>query len=237
MTLPKLEGNGEESLAGYRGRWVLVNFWASWCPPCRGEAPALEVFQRRHGNAEFTILGIDSRDLSEDGEAFVDRYGISYPQLRDGNGSAAHDFGASAFPENFLIDPHGRVRLMWKGPVTLDALNEEVVPLLHQKKGPNGARFQSLPKGGGMSTIYTVEEGTGYHRSVATRIRRLALEVGDLVEIDGRRYEVVPDRMGGVTIEPSITPMAELEERWGTKPAPAEDFERPTADDPADGGG
>lgn len=134
VTLPKLEGNGEESLAGYRGHWVLVNFWASWCPPCRGEAPALEIFQKQHGNAGFTILGIDSRDLSEDGEAFVDRYGISYPQLRDGNGSAAHDFGASAFPENFLIDPKGRVRLTWTGPVTLDDLNEEVVPLLHRKE-------------------------------------------------------------------------------------------------------
>lgn len=144
VTLPRLEGSGEGSLASYRGRWVLINFWASWCPPCREEAPALEEFQKQHGNAEFTILGIDSRDLSDDGSAFVDHYGISYPQLRDGDGSAAHGFGASAFPENFLIDPKGRVRLMWTGPVTLDDLNEEVVPLLHQKENREVSGIGSL---------------------------------------------------------------------------------------------
>lgn len=133
VRLPKLAGGGEGSLAGYRGRWVLVNFWASWCPPCREEAPTLEEFQKRHGDARFTVLGIDSRDLSGDGRAFVARYGLSYPQLRDGQGSAAHDYGTSGFPENFLIDPKGRLRLMWAGPVTLDELNEEVVPLLQRK--------------------------------------------------------------------------------------------------------
>lgn len=130
VTLPKLEGGSEESLADYRGRWVLVNFWASWCPPCREEAPALEEFHERHGSARFTILGIDSEDLSGDGKAFLDRYEISYPQLRDGEGSAAHDFGTSGFPENFLIDPKGRLRLIWPGPITLSDLNEEVAPLL-----------------------------------------------------------------------------------------------------------
>ncbi|MBS1879463.1 MAG: TlpA family protein disulfide reductase [Actinobacteria bacterium] len=130
VALPKLEGGGEGSLASYRGRWVLVNFWASWCPPCREEAPALEEFQQRHGGAAFTVLGIDSGDLSDDGKAFVGRYGLSYPQLRDGQGSAAHDFGTSGFPESFLISPQGRLRMMWAGPVTLDELNEEVAPLL-----------------------------------------------------------------------------------------------------------
>jgi len=128
--LPRLEGDGSESLADYRGRWVLVNFWASWCEPCRDEAPGLERFQRRHGGADFTVLGIDSRDLSGDGRAFVASYGLTYPQLRDGDGSAARDFGASAVPENFLIDPAGRVRLLVSGPITEEYLNEEVAPLL-----------------------------------------------------------------------------------------------------------
>jgi len=66
------------------------------------------------------------------------------------------------------------------------------------------------------------------------KARKLDLDVGDLVEIDGRRYEVAPDRMGGVTLESPITPMAELEEGWGTSPASAEDFERLTADYPTD---
>jgi cytochrome c biogenesis protein CcmG, thiol:disulfide interchange protein DsbE len=128
--LPRLEGGGNASLADYRGRWVLVNFWASWCVPCRQEAPALESFQRRHGDSHFTVLGIDSRDLSGDGRAFVRRFGLSYPQLRDGDGSMAHDFGTTGVPENFLIDPRGRVRLLLRGPVSEEYLDGEVAPLL-----------------------------------------------------------------------------------------------------------
>jgi cytochrome c biogenesis protein CcmG, thiol:disulfide interchange protein DsbE len=128
--LPRLEGGGSASLADYRGRWVLVNFWASWCIPCREEAPALESFQRRHGDDGFTVLGIDSRDLSGDGRAFVRRFGLRYPQLRDGDGSMAHDFGTTGVPENFLIDPRGRVRLLLRGPVSEEYLDGEVAPLL-----------------------------------------------------------------------------------------------------------
>ncbi len=128
--LPRLEGGGNGSLADYRGRWVLVNFWASWCIPCREEAPALEDFQRRHGGGTFTVLGIDSRDLSGDGRAFVRRFGLSYPQLRDGDGSAAHDFGTTGVPENFLVDPRGRVRLLVPGPISDEYLDRYVAPLL-----------------------------------------------------------------------------------------------------------
>ena len=129
--LPRLEGGGAGSLADYRGRWVLVNFWASWCIPCREEAPALEEFQRRHGDGDFTVLGIDSRDLSGDGLAFVRRFGLSYPQLRDGDGATAHEYGTTGVPENFLVDPRGRVRLLLRGPVTAEYLDGQVAPLLN----------------------------------------------------------------------------------------------------------
>jgi cytochrome c biogenesis protein CcmG/thiol:disulfide interchange protein DsbE len=128
--LPRLEGEGSGSLADYRGRWVLVNFWASWCIPCREEAPALERFQQRHGDARFTVLGVDSRDLSGDGRAFVRRFELSYPQLRDGNGDAAHEYGTTGVPENFLVDPAGRVRLLVRGPVSEEYLDRYVAPLL-----------------------------------------------------------------------------------------------------------
>ena len=132
--LPRLEGSGSESLAAYRGRWVLVNIWASWCIPCRAEAPDLESFQQRYGGPKFTVLGIDSRDLSGDGQAFVDRFGLSYPQLRDGNGDAAHEYGTTGVPENYLVDPTGTVRLHVPGPVGEEYLSSEVAPLLPKEK-------------------------------------------------------------------------------------------------------
>lgn len=133
-SLPRLEGGGDESLADYRGRWVLVNFWASWCIPCRDEAPALEEFQRQHGDAKFTVLGVDTRDLTDDGREFVRRYGLSYPQLRDGNGDAAHDYGTTGVPENFLVDPAGKVRWVLAGPVDEEYLRDQVAPFLPKEK-------------------------------------------------------------------------------------------------------
>lgn len=132
--LPRLGSGGEGSLAEYRGRWVLVNFWASWCEPCKEEAPVLERFQRQHGGPGFTVLGIDSRDLTSDGLDFVRRYGLSYPQLRDGDGAAAHDFGTTGVPENFLVDPRGKVRLLVRGPVDEEYLQSNVAPFLPKGK-------------------------------------------------------------------------------------------------------
>lgn len=129
-TLPQLEGNDSESLSDYKGRWVLVNFWASWCIPCRAEAPALEEFQQQHGGPRFTVLGIDTQDLSGDAKAFVERYGLSYPQLRDGNGDNADEYGTTGVPENFLVDPAGKVRLVVAGPISEEKLRGEVAPLV-----------------------------------------------------------------------------------------------------------
>jgi hypothetical protein len=73
---------------------------------------------------------------------------------------------------------------------------------------------------------------------MATAVKKLDVAVGEIVEIEGRRYEVVPNREGGLTLETPITPMADLDAEWGTRPAARNDFERLTADDlPPDGEG
>jgi cytochrome c biogenesis protein CcmG, thiol:disulfide interchange protein DsbE len=129
--LPKLEGAGSGSVADYRGSWLLVNVWASWCTPCREESPTLERFYRAHREQGFTILGIASNDLSGDALSFVRRYGITYPQLRDGNGDfSQEELGTTGAPESFLVGPDGKLVLHRLGPVTRDYLDSNVVPYL-----------------------------------------------------------------------------------------------------------
>ena len=129
--LVALNDSGSGEIADYRGKWVLVNFWASWCEPCRSEAPALQSFQQEHGTGNFTVLGIDLDDTTDDALAFVERYGLTYPQLRDGDGRDRREaFGMTGFPESFLIDPEGNVALIRRGPVDEGYLKDNVAPLI-----------------------------------------------------------------------------------------------------------
>jgi cytochrome c biogenesis protein CcmG, thiol:disulfide interchange protein DsbE len=131
--LTKLDGTGQGEIADYRGRWVLVNFWASWCEPCRAEAPALESFDRAHVQHGFTVLGINLDDTTDDATAFVRRYGLTYPQLREGDGRDRRDaFGMTGFPESFLVDPQGKLALIRRGPVNEAYLQQMVAPLIER---------------------------------------------------------------------------------------------------------
>jgi cytochrome c biogenesis protein CcmG/thiol:disulfide interchange protein DsbE len=128
--LAVLGSEGTGSIADYRGRWVLVNFWASWCDPCRTEAPALEQFHRDHAADDFTVLGIDQRDLTGDALEFVDEFDLTYPIYRDAEGEQADPFGMSGLPESFLVDPKGRIALIRRGPVDEELLERYVAPLV-----------------------------------------------------------------------------------------------------------
>jgi cytochrome c biogenesis protein CcmG, thiol:disulfide interchange protein DsbE len=132
--LPVLGGEGEGSIADYRGRWVLVNLWASWCAPCRQEAPELERFSRRFRERNVTVLGIDVQDNSEDALAFVREYRLTYPQLRSVGDERSVAFGSTGVPENFLVDPRGRLALIWRGPVEERFLEERVVPIVEGRQ-------------------------------------------------------------------------------------------------------
>ena len=128
--LAMLDGEGTGSIGDYRGEWVLVNVWASWCDPCREESPALQRFYEEHRDQNFTVLGIDSRDVSSEGLAFVEEFGLTYPQLHDSEGDVPDDYGMTGFPESFLIDPEGKVAVARSGPVTSAYLEQEVAPLI-----------------------------------------------------------------------------------------------------------
>jgi cytochrome c biogenesis protein CcmG/thiol:disulfide interchange protein DsbE len=129
--LPVLGSEETRSISDYGGDWVLANFWASWCTPCRDESPTLQRFSERQ-NGKVVVLGIDTQDLSEDALAFVDEFGLTYPMLRDPDTEAplSDDYGATGLPESFLIDPEGRVAVICRGPITAEDLEEVVMPTL-----------------------------------------------------------------------------------------------------------
>jgi cytochrome c biogenesis protein CcmG, thiol:disulfide interchange protein DsbE len=101
--------DGELALAELRGSPVVLNFWASWCPPCREEAPRLERTWRTNRARGVVVLGLDMQDLTGDARAFIREFGISYPNVRDPGDDVARDWGVTGLPETFFISARGRV--------------------------------------------------------------------------------------------------------------------------------
>jgi cytochrome c biogenesis protein CcmG, thiol:disulfide interchange protein DsbE len=101
--------DGEVSLDELRGVPVVLNFWASWCDPCRSEAPILERAWRRDGRRGVLYVGLDMQDLTGDAEAFLEEFGITYPTVRDPGRAVADGYGLTGIPETAFIDRDGRV--------------------------------------------------------------------------------------------------------------------------------
>jgi cytochrome c biogenesis protein CcmG/thiol:disulfide interchange protein DsbE len=132
--LPTLPGPGRGSIAKHRGDWVLVNLWASWCLPCREEAPVLERFYRRYRTHGTTVVGINVQDNRDDAVSFLRDHPTSYPQLRSIGNERSAAFGSIGVPENFLVNPRGRLALIWRAPVDDRILRERVIPLIEGRQ-------------------------------------------------------------------------------------------------------
>lgn len=128
-SLPMLGAPGERSLATYRGKVVVLNFWASWCTPCAAEAPALEKAQARYGPRGVTILGVDWNDTEPDANTFIRRHHLTYPILRDVGGKLARDYGTNGLPETFVIDRQGRVTALQRYQVDSGFLDRTLASL------------------------------------------------------------------------------------------------------------
>jgi cytochrome c biogenesis protein CcmG/thiol:disulfide interchange protein DsbE len=106
------------TLASLRGHPVLVNFWASWCGPCKREAQHLTTLSHRlPGDA--VLVGVDWNDALPGARSFIRHYGWSFPNLRDASGTVGNNFGLSGLPNTFVLDRQGRIKKVLIGPQTV----------------------------------------------------------------------------------------------------------------------
>jgi len=130
--LPLLGGEGTGSLADYKGKVVLVNVWAAWCDPCRDELPLIQKAHEMMESRGGTVLGIDVKENSGAALEAVDEFGLTFPNLRDRDGSYVREWGQTGYPENYVIDRDGKVAAVRRFPATQKWIDETLPPLLDE---------------------------------------------------------------------------------------------------------
>ena len=129
LSLQTVNGKSE-SLVEYRDRIVLVNNWATWCPPCKAEIPTLEAYYETHANDGFVIIGIEAGETQKDVLGFVQEHAMTYPVWFDLNGAAMKAFHNESLPSSYVIDRQGIVRYSWVGEISQEMLEKYITPLL-----------------------------------------------------------------------------------------------------------
>ena len=133
-------------LEDFRSKVVFLNFWASWCVPCRAEAKTLEAAWQKYKNRGVVFLGIDIQDKEEDAQAFMKEFGITYLNGRDASGKIAVDYGVWGIPESFFIDRQGQITYKHVGEIGAQTI---------------AAKLDEALRG-----TVSVQEGKGEYRSV-----------------------------------------------------------------------
>jgi peroxiredoxin len=118
------------NLSDYRGQYVLVNFWATWCPPCRAELPDLVSYYHAYAEDGFVLLGVNEQEPASVASTFLQAQGLDFPVVLDSTGMVMNSYGASGLPSSFLINPEGQIVRMWTGMVNRSTLEREITPLL-----------------------------------------------------------------------------------------------------------
>ena len=122
MDLPRL-GGGNDRLSDYRGKWIVVNYWATWCPPCREEMPELQAFHDEHSESKGVVLGINTEVVSHEAiQSFLEDYFITYPNYSVGPTSESELGGIPGLPTTFLVSPEGQVEARQVGAVTREMI-------------------------------------------------------------------------------------------------------------------
>jgi peroxiredoxin len=122
--LRRLEGDGSVRLESLRGNVVVINFWASWCEPCKKEMPRLEQAWQRYRGRGVTFVGVNTTDFTGDAERFVERYRLTFPVVRDGNGRVLAKYGGLPIPWTYFVNREGLIVGYIRGEVTAEALED-----------------------------------------------------------------------------------------------------------------
>jgi cytochrome c biogenesis protein CcmG/thiol:disulfide interchange protein DsbE len=125
FTLSRIGGPGELQLSSLRGKAVVLNFWASWCSPCKREAPALQAVSKTWGK-RVVVLGVDVNDFQGDARGFMRKYGLTYPVVHDNKNVTTPKYGLTGLPETFFLDRRGRIVEHVPGEVRAADLNSGV---------------------------------------------------------------------------------------------------------------
>jgi cytochrome c biogenesis protein CcmG/thiol:disulfide interchange protein DsbE len=121
--LELLNGSGRLELETLRGKAVVLNFWASWCIPCKKEAPLLEAAWQKWRSKGVVVVGVDANDFKSDARRFARRYELTYPLVHDGPGDLLDDYGLSAFPETFFVRPDGQLSSWTQGELSAEEID------------------------------------------------------------------------------------------------------------------
>ncbi|MBU8907856.1 TlpA family protein disulfide reductase [Desertibacillus haloalkaliphilus] len=132
FTLPLWGTDETSSLSDYRGEIVIMNMWASWCPPCRKEMPDLDRLYQDYKDVGVTVLGVNMNKFertTEDADAFLEEFDVSFPTLIDVDGDVATDYQIQGLPMTYIIDEDGVINLVIRGEVNYEGLEEIILEM------------------------------------------------------------------------------------------------------------
>ncbi len=132
LSLENLAGE-TQSLADFKGDVVLVNNWATWCPPCKAEMPSLKKYHDEHTGEGFTVIAVEAGDKYDEVLAFAQSLDLTFPVWLDPQGASLRVINNGSLPNSYVIDRAGMVRLAWTGEISLTMLEKYVTPLIEEK--------------------------------------------------------------------------------------------------------
>lgn len=127
FTLSDLDGK-QVKLSDYAGRVVMINAWATWCPPCEAEMPSLNTFYQQHRDSGFVILAINAGETREQAATFVSKYGLAFPILLDPNLALMDQFAIQDYPTSILVGKDGKIKVKHIGYLSPEAIEREILP-------------------------------------------------------------------------------------------------------------